>query len=71
MSATLLKQIHDLSKRIDKLEGKREQSTDAVEALVRCLYLYGGYTVNSRGPAGCIIDALRIIAPEIADDIIR
>lgn len=61
--------IRALTKRVAKLEGQRERTTDAAEALVRCLYLYGGYTVNSRGPAGCIIDALKIVAPDVADDV--
>jgi hypothetical protein len=41
----------------------------AAEALVRALRLYDGYTVGSRGPSGCIIDALEAIAPDVAREI--
>jgi hypothetical protein len=61
--------IRKLSKRVEALEGKQKKAKDAAECLVRCLYLYGGYNVNSRGPLGCIMDALEIIAPDVADDI--
>jgi hypothetical protein len=60
-----------LSKRVAALEGKREQSSDAAECLVRCLYLYVGYTVTSRGPMGCIMDALKIIASDVHDDLLK
>jgi hypothetical protein len=50
----------------DKLERIIPGSEDdAVEALVRCLYLYPNYKVDSRGPIGCIYDALDEMAPEI------
>lgn len=42
---------------------------DAAERLVFALHIYGGYTINSRGPLGCIMDALRAIAPEVAAEI--
>lgn len=63
--------IEKLTKRVRVLEGEREKASDAAERLVRCLHLYGGYNVNSRGPLGCIMDALAIIAPDIHDDITK
>lgn len=39
------------------------------ELLVRMLWLYPGYRVDSRGPAGCIMDALDIVAPDVAAEI--
>lgn len=37
--------------------------------LVTIFHLYGGFTVGSRGPAGCIMDVLDIVAPEIANEV--
>lgn len=68
---SISERIDALTKRISILEGERNQATDAAERLVRCLYLYGGYNVNSRGPIGCIMDALAIIAPDVHDDITK
>lgn len=36
----------------------------AAERLLIALYLYPHYRVDSRGPLGCIMDALEIICPE-------
>lgn len=41
----------------------------AAEHLVFALHIYPGYRVDSRGPTGCIMDALEAIAPEIAAEI--
>ncbi len=41
----------------------------AAEALVRAFHLYPHYQVDARGPAGCIMDALDEIAPDIAAEI--
>lgn len=41
----------------------------AARKLVTALYLYPGHRVDSRGPAGCIMDALDEIAPEIAAEV--
>jgi hypothetical protein len=41
----------------------------AAEALVKAFWLYSGYTVGSRGPSGCILDALDEIAPDVAKEI--
>lgn len=41
----------------------------AAERLVFALHIYGGYTITSRGPLGCIMDALEAIAPEVAAEI--
>ncbi|MGN6109362.1 MAG: hypothetical protein ACTHU0_29915 [Kofleriaceae bacterium] len=41
----------------------------AAEALVFALYIYGGYRLNSRGPIGCILKALDVIAPPIAAEL--
>lgn len=38
---------------------------DAAKALVTALYLYPHYRVDSRGPRGCILDALAVIAPDV------
>jgi len=41
----------------------------AAERLVFALYIYPNYRVDARGPLGCIMDALRAIAPEVAAEI--
>lgn len=41
----------------------------AAECLVRALWIYAGHKIDSRGPLGCIMDALRAIAPEVAAEI--
>lgn len=41
----------------------------AAKKLVFALYIYGGYPINSRGPSGCILDALEVIAPHIRADL--
>jgi hypothetical protein len=41
----------------------------AARRLVTIFHLYSGHTVDSRGPAGCIMDALDEIAPEVAAEI--
>lgn len=63
--------IADLLKRVRILEGEREKSNEAAECLVRCLYLYNGHRTDSRGPLGCIMDALKIIAPDVHDDVVK
>lgn len=62
-------QVRELSKRIAALESRFTSGHDVAEKLVRCMYLYGGYSVSSRGPSGCILDALDAIAPDIAKQI--
>lgn len=68
-NAEIRKELADQGRRLDALEKRAEEIKDAAERLVRCLYLYGGYTVDSRGPQGCIMEALEIIAPGIYDDV--
>jgi hypothetical protein len=58
-SVPLAEELLETRARIAKLDR-------AAEALVKALYLYGGYSVTSRGPAGCIMDALDIVAPDVA-----
>lgn len=41
----------------------------AAERLVFALHIYRGYKVDSRGPAGCIMEALDRIAPGISASI--
>jgi chromosome segregation ATPase len=47
----------------------RDRDDKLAELLVRMLWLYPGYTVKTRGPSGCIMDALDIVAPEVAAEI--
>jgi len=61
--------VEPLIKRITELESRFVSGHDVAEKLVRCVYLYGGYDVNSRGPQGCILDALEAIAPDIAKQV--
>ena len=65
----MAEQIRRLSQRIAALESRFTSGHDVAEKLVRCMYLYGGYNVNSRGPSGCIMDALDAIAPDIAKQV--
>jgi hypothetical protein len=37
----------------------------ALSKLLTAVYLYPNYRVDSRGPAGCILDAIEALAPEI------
>ena len=46
-----------------------EQRDRIAECLVRIFYLYNGHRVDSRGPSGCIVDALNIVAPGVMDEI--
>jgi len=41
----------------------------AAERLVFALHVYSGYRIDSRGPLGCILDALEAIAPEVAAEV--
>lgn len=43
----------------------------AAEHLVFALYIYGGYIINSRGPLGCIMDAIKAIAPEVHAELLE
>ena len=38
----------------------------AVEKLVTALHLYNGYKIDSRGPYGCLLDAIEELDPEAA-----
>ena len=49
-----------------KPEPGPDDASRLAELLVRMLWLYPNYRVDSRGPAGCIVDALEIVAPDIA-----
>lgn len=56
------------SEAADRLIAARDLIGDldkAAEALVRAMYLYPNYRVDSRGPRGCIEDALAIIAFDV------
>jgi len=39
---------------------------DAAQDLLRCLWLYPNYRVDSRGPYGLILDAIEKLDPEVA-----
>lgn len=45
--------------------GTVEQDDEAAHALVSMMWLYPNYRVDSRGPIGKIMDALRRIAPDV------
>ncbi len=47
----------------------RIDTDKAAERLVFALHIYPGYRVDSRGPTGCIMDALDAIAPEVAAEV--
>lgn len=40
---------------------------EAAERLIRLLYLYPNYRVDSRGAMGLVIDALAVLAPDLAE----
>lgn len=44
----------------------RESADRAVLELLRAFYLYGHYPVQSRGPAGCLHEAIQLLRPDIA-----
>jgi hypothetical protein len=44
-----------------------EMARQAAHRLLTIPYLYGGYTVNCRGPRGCIYEALGLLAPDVRD----
>lgn len=49
---------------------KRKMSDDAiVKNLLTCFYLYNGYPVGSRGPAGLIMDVIRDLRPDVWESI--
>jgi len=49
--------------------GKVDQDDQAAHALIRMMWLYPNYRVDSRGPTGCILDALKRIAPDVAAEL--
>ncbi len=44
----------------------QEDAHNAVQALVRAVWLYAGYNVGSRGPIGCLIEAIELLEPRTA-----
>ncbi len=58
---------------LDSIAEHRTEDRDrlgiAAEALVRALWLYPHYRLDSRGPLGCIVDALKEIAPDVAAEL--
>lgn len=63
---------HEIDLMLDAKETRSETalpSVDvhgAVQALVRAMWLYQGYRVDSRGPVGCLIEAIEKLEPETA-----
>ena len=43
----------------------RHHDSSAARNLVRCLYLYSGHRVDSRGPYGEILAAIKAVAPSV------
>ena len=41
----------------------------AAERLIFCMSIYEGYTVENRGPRGCLFDALETLVPAIAQEL--
>lgn len=56
VAQTLAQMFIDELDRIDK----------AAERLTFALAIYPGYRIDSRGPAGCLMDALDEIAPDVS-----
>jgi hypothetical protein len=44
---------------------------EIVEKLLKCFYLYDGYPVGSRGPAGQLMDVIRDLRPDVAEVIVE
>ena len=49
----------------------KEDIHQAAQKLLFALAIYPGYKVESRGPTGCILDALCILDPEAAAKIMN
>lgn len=47
-----------------KKPGKKKR---AAEKVVKAIYLYGNYRVDSRGPYGMLVDALKDLHPQAAE----
>lgn len=63
-------QIADLERQLHSaIERGREEANVVAERLVFALHIYGGYNINSRGPGGCLFDAIKAVAPSIAQDL--
>jgi len=48
-----------------------ESASIAVQELVTALYLYPNYRVDSRGPRGCLLRAIRELDPQIHQELIN
>lgn len=63
--------IHPEAVGVKVYSGARVSQPDAVreaaERLLTLLYLYPNYRVDSRGPSGLVVDALDVLAPDLAD----
>lgn len=44
---------------------------EIVEKLLTCFYLYDGYPVGSRGPAGQLMDVIKDLRPDVAEVIVE
>jgi hypothetical protein len=53
----------------DELPRIDEEIDKAVENLVLAMHIYPNYRLDSRGPTGCIADAIEAIAPEIIAEV--
>lgn len=42
----------------------KQKSKEAARRLLTAFYLYSGYRLDSRGPSGCIMDALKLLHPK-------
>lgn len=62
-------EAHARSCKKNPMAALREKCDAVVERMVRIHFLYGGHRVDNRGVAGCIWDAIELLAPDVADEI--
>jgi hypothetical protein len=68
-AATISAALDDMARLLDAVRDYRAEigkEIDAVEKLVTALYLYPDCRLDSRGPYGCVLDAIEALDPEAA-----
>lgn len=59
-----------INRAIAEIRERRAASDRVAERLLFCMYIYSGYRIgDSRGPNGCMFDALNASRPDIAAEL--
>lgn len=55
------------SKLDDVTRSQDPNAQEAVRSLLTMMYLYKGYETHSRGPQGCVYDAIKTLDPAVGE----